>query len=79
MLELNRYPRLRGYREGYAECASMAQAIKGVPKIEEGINPATWMLEVSTPGAEARTGADFAASYKDSEFARCGTGPNTHA
>lgn len=47
------------------------QAIKGVPRIEEGINPATWMLEVSTPGAEARTSADFAASYKSSEFARC--------
>ena len=23
------------------------EAIQGVPKIEEGINPATWMLEVS--------------------------------
>lgn len=46
------------------------QAIKGVPKIEDGINPATWMLEVSTPGAEQRTGADFAASYKSSDFAK---------
>ena len=46
------------------------QGIKGVPPIKEGLNPATWMLEVSTPGAEQRTGVDFAEVYKGSEFAR---------
>jgi ABC-type multidrug transport system permease subunit len=45
-------------------------AIKGVPPAKEGLNPATWMLEVSTPGAEQRTGVDFAEIYKGSEFAR---------
>ena len=46
------------------------QGVKGVPPIQDGINPATWMLEVSTPGAEQRTGADFAAYYKSSAFAK---------
>ena len=46
------------------------QGIKGVPPLKEGLNPATWMLEVSTPGAEQRTGVDFAEIYKDSDFAR---------
>jgi hypothetical protein len=45
-------------------------AIKGVPPAKEGLNPATWMLEVSTPGAEQRTGVDFAEIYKGSDFAR---------
>ena len=47
-----------------------AQKVKGVKPIEEGINPATWMLEQSTVGQEARLGVNFAAIYKDSEFAR---------
>ena len=46
------------------------QGIKGVPPLKEGLNPATWMLEVSTPGAEQRTGVDFAEIYKNSDFAR---------
>ena len=46
------------------------QNIKGVPPLKEGLNPATWMLEVSTPGAEQRTGTNFAEIYKDSDFAR---------
>ena len=48
----------------------LRQGIKGVPPIKEGLNPATWMLEVSTPGAEQRTGVDFAEVYKGSEFAK---------
>ena len=52
------------------------QAIQGVPKIEEGINPATWMLEVSSVGAESRTGVNFAHVYVDSKFAKCAPPPN---
>ncbi|KAJ7553408.1 hypothetical protein O6H91_06G097000 [Diphasiastrum complanatum] len=42
------------------------QAVDGVPAIEEGYNPATWMLEVSSQSAEAKLGVDFAEIYKNS-------------
>jgi hypothetical protein len=32
-------------------------------KFTEGYNPATWMLEVSSPLAEARLNVDFAKIY----------------
>lgn len=35
--------------------------------IPSGYNPATWMLEVTTPAAEERIGADFADLYEKSE------------
>lgn len=44
------------------------QAIPGVPKIKEGYNPATWMLEVSTTGSETQLGIDFAEVYANSEL-----------
>lgn len=49
-----------------ADLISYFQAISGVPKIPEDLNPATWMLEVTTPGNEARLGTDFADSYANS-------------
>uniref|UniRef100_M8B7T8 Pleiotropic drug resistance protein 5 n=1 Tax=Aegilops tauschii TaxID=37682 RepID=M8B7T8_AEGTA len=48
----------------------LIQAIPGVPKIEEGYNPATWMLEVTSPLAEARLNVDFAEIYANSAFYR---------
>ena len=42
------------------------QAIEGVPRLTEGLNPATWMLQVSTPGMEANIGVNFADIYKNS-------------
>lgn len=42
------------------------EAIPGVTKIQEKYNPATWMLEVSSVGAEVRLGIDFAESYRSS-------------
>ncbi|CAM6058811.1 unnamed protein product [Sphagnum tenellum] len=44
------------------------QAIDGTPRIKEGYNPATWMLEVSTPAAEIRIGQDFADIYRNSDL-----------
>ncbi|KAJ7522660.1 hypothetical protein O6H91_18G021400 [Diphasiastrum complanatum] len=44
------------------------EAVEGVPKIKEDYNPATWMLEVSTAGAEAQLGVDFADLYANSEL-----------
>ncbi|KAI4322384.1 hypothetical protein L6164_022086 [Bauhinia variegata] len=46
------------------------EAIPGVPKIKEGNNPATWMLEVSTSAVEAQLNIDFADVYANSELYR---------
>lgn len=37
-----------------------------VPKIKEGQNPATWMLEISSAAAETQLGVDFADIYANS-------------
>ncbi|KAL8505058.1 hypothetical protein ACS0TY_016317 [Phlomoides rotata] len=42
------------------------EAIPGVPKIEDGYNPATWMLDISTSTAESQLGVDFADIYANS-------------
>uniref|UniRef100_J3MLF4 ABC transporter domain-containing protein n=1 Tax=Oryza brachyantha TaxID=4533 RepID=J3MLF4_ORYBR len=46
------------------------EAIPGVPKITEGYNPATWMLEVSSTLAESRLNIDFAEVYASSALYR---------
>ncbi|KAK4492092.1 hypothetical protein RD792_002889 [Penstemon davidsonii] len=43
------------------------QRINGVSHIPNGYNPATWMLEISTPDVEQRIGEDFAVIYRNSE------------
>lgn len=43
------------------------QGISGISPIPSGYNPATWMLEVTTPNAEDRIGGDFANIYRNSE------------
>ncbi|KAJ7568866.1 hypothetical protein O6H91_01G050900 [Diphasiastrum complanatum] len=48
------------------ELVQYFQAIDGVPKIKEGYNPATWMLDISSEAAESRLGVDFAEIYKTS-------------
>ncbi|KAL4182513.1 hypothetical protein AMTRI_Chr11g150490 [Amborella trichopoda] len=44
------------------------EAVPGVPKIKDGYNPATWMLEVSSPAVEAQLGVDFAEIYANSSL-----------
>lgn len=44
------------------------EAIPGVPRIQDGLNPATWMLQVSTPAMEAQIGVDFAQLFAESEL-----------
>ncbi|XP_022848356.1 pleiotropic drug resistance protein 2-like [Olea europaea var. sylvestris] len=44
------------------------EAIPGVPKIKEGYNPATWMLEISAPAVEGQLGVDFADIYVNSSL-----------
>uniref|UniRef100_A0A803KRW0 ABC transporter domain-containing protein n=1 Tax=Chenopodium quinoa TaxID=63459 RepID=A0A803KRW0_CHEQI len=42
------------------------QGINGIPRIPGGYNPATWMLEITTPAVEERLGQDFASIYRNS-------------
>ncbi|EPS69014.1 hypothetical protein M569_05753, partial [Genlisea aurea] len=46
------------------------ESIEGIPKIKDGHNPATWMLEVTTTARELALGIDFAEHYKKSELYR---------
>ena len=46
------------------------QAVPGVEKCQEGINPATWMMEVSSVGAEHKLNVDFADIYRNSGLAK---------
>ena len=48
----------------------MEQAVPGVPAIQGELNPAAWMLEITTPGTEHQLGVDFAQVYKESDLAR---------
>ncbi|KAG5086474.1 hypothetical protein JHK82_053871 [Glycine max] len=51
---------------------SYFEGIKGVRTIEDGYNPATWMLEVTTSAKEMELGIDFAELYKNSDLYRVG-------
>ncbi|XP_039114168.1 ABC transporter G family member 41-like [Dioscorea cayenensis subsp. rotundata] len=42
------------------------ERVPGVPKIKENCNPATWMLEVTSPSVEAQLGLNFAQIYRES-------------
>jgi hypothetical protein len=46
------------------------KGIKGVSKIRDGYNPATWMLEVTTAAQETALGVTFSEVYKNSELYR---------
>jgi hypothetical protein len=50
---------------------SVLQAISGIPPIQTGYNPATWVLEVTTAAVEERINSDFADIYKNSAQFRC--------
>ncbi|KAG5055430.1 hypothetical protein JHK85_007940 [Glycine max] len=54
---------------------SFDEGIKGVSKIKDGYNPATWMLEVTTSAKEIELGIDFAEHrnriFSDIVFGNC--------
>ena len=50
------------------KCIFLLQAVQEVPKIRDGYNPATWMLEVSAPPVEAQLNVDFADIYANSSL-----------
>ncbi|XAR60103.1 Iron-chelate-transporting ATPase [Bertholletia excelsa] len=52
------------------ELVKYFEAVPGVPKIKEGYNPATWMLEVSSSAVEAQLNIDFADIYANSDLYR---------
>lgn len=53
-----------------AELISYFESIPGVPRIQPGINPATWMLEVTALASEDRLGVDFADIWAQSGLAK---------
>ncbi|XP_027104789.1 pleiotropic drug resistance protein 2 [Coffea arabica] len=46
------------------------ESVPGVTKIRGGYNPATWMLDISTPSVEAQLNVDFAEIYANSDVYR---------
>ena len=46
------------------------ERLDGVPRLQDGVNPATWMLEVTRPAEERRLEIDFADVYRDSDLFR---------
>ncbi|KAK0584985.1 hypothetical protein LWI29_021690 [Acer saccharum] len=44
------------------------EAVPGVAKINDGYNPATWMLEVTAPSVEAQLDVDFAEIFANSSL-----------
>ncbi|KAK1358249.1 hypothetical protein POM88_051505 [Heracleum sosnowskyi] len=44
--------------------------IDGISKIKDGYNPATWMLEVTSPAQEMALGIDFFETYRNSDLYR---------
>ncbi|KAL5974593.1 Pleiotropic drug resistance protein 2 [Asimina triloba] len=51
------------------------EAIPGIPKIRDGYNPATWMLEVSSTAVESHLDLDFADVYANSGLYKTFTSP----
>lgn len=46
------------------------QAVRGVEPITDGYNPATWMLDVTTPARENALNLDFAEVFRNSDMFR---------
>lgn len=48
----------------------LIKGIDGVPKIKDGYNPATWMLEVTSAAQEVVLGVNFTDIYRSSDLYR---------
>ncbi|KAI4337356.1 hypothetical protein L6164_015784 [Bauhinia variegata] len=53
-----------------SQLISYLEGINGVPKIKNGYNPATWMLEVTSEAQESALGVNFTEIYKNSDLYR---------
>ena len=64
----------QGYHTAVSDCLCPCgryfESIQGVPKIAEGYNPATWMLDISTVSSEQRMAIDLAEVFQDSQQRR---------
>jgi len=49
-------------------CTNHSKGITGVPRIKDGYNPATWMLEITSPIVESQLHVDFAELYTKSDL-----------
>ncbi|KAL8123018.1 pleiotropic drug resistance protein 1-like [Apium graveolens] len=52
------------------ELISYFESFEGVSKIKDGYNPATWMLEITSPAQEMALGIDFTEMYRNSDLYR---------
>jgi energy-coupling factor transporter ATP-binding protein EcfA2 len=50
------------------ELVEYFEAVPGVPKIKDGYNPATWMLEISATTVETQLNVDFSEIYANSSL-----------
>ena len=55
-----------------AQLVSYFEAVPGVPPLQPGMNPATWMLEITAFASKERLGVDFADIWAQSGLARQG-------
>uniref|UniRef100_K4A4V9 ABC transporter domain-containing protein n=1 Tax=Setaria italica TaxID=4555 RepID=K4A4V9_SETIT len=46
------------------------EKISGVPKVERNRNPATWMMDITSPSMEVQFNIDFASTYQESPLHR---------
>ncbi|CAK0748752.1 hypothetical protein CVIRNUC_001857 [Coccomyxa viridis] len=53
-----------------AQLVSYFEAVPGVPPLQPGMNPATWMLEITAFASKERLGVDFADIWAQSGLAR---------
>jgi hypothetical protein len=58
-------------RDSAALIAHFTSAVPAVAPPQDGLNPATWMLDISAVGAEQEYGTDWADVWDGSELSRC--------
>ena len=57
-------------RQWLTEATSLLQAVPGVPPCPATLNPATWMLDISTAGEEQRLGINWADVHDQSALCK---------
>ncbi|KAJ4849439.1 hypothetical protein Tsubulata_041604, partial [Turnera subulata] len=55
-------------RNSFVHVSKSSQSIPRVPNIKQNYNPATWMLDITSPSSQALLGLDFASLYQESHL-----------
>ena len=63
---MNHYPKYVDKNTKFA----LSQGIPSVPRIKEGPNPASWVLDISSHTTEYDIGVDYAEIYRSSDLYR---------